>query len=133
MQGRRRHARVHGRNGEDRLDPARRAQQMADGRFRPLVSGFLTAPFSLFAQPHLHDGATPLMNAAMEGSIEQAEQLLQEGGDLEERDDFGWTPLHWASNRPDNLGMIQFLIDHGARSEERRVGKECRSRWSPDH
>ena len=54
------------------------------------------------------------MNAAMEGSIEQAEQLLQEGGDLEERDDFGWTPLHWASNRPDNLGMIQFLIDHGA-------------------
>ena len=33
------------------------------------------------------------MNAAMEGSIEQAEQLLQEGADLEERDDFGWTPL----------------------------------------
>src|SRR6266702_3939057 len=22
---------------------------------------------------------------------------------------------------------------HGRRSEERRVGKECRSRWSPDH
>src|SRR5437016_9503220 len=22
---------------------------------------------------------------------------------------------------------------HGLRSEERRVGKECRSRWSPDH
>ena len=33
------------------------------------------------------------MNAAMEGSIEQAEQLLQEGADLEERDDFGWTSL----------------------------------------
>ena len=25
------------------------------------------------------------------------------------------------------------LDDHGIRSEERRVGKECRSRWSPDH
>ena len=24
-------------------------------------------------------------------------------------------------------------IDYGARSEERRVGKECRSRWSPYH
>src|SRR5258708_624894 len=24
-------------------------------------------------------------------------------------------------------------IDHSARSEERRVGKECRSRWSPYH
>ena len=23
--------------------------------------------------------------------------------------------------------------DHGVRSEERRVGKECRSRWSPYH
>src|SRR5260363_242232 len=25
------------------------------------------------------------------------------------------------------------LFDDGERSEERRVGKECRSRWSPDH
>src|SRR2546430_6178213 len=24
-------------------------------------------------------------------------------------------------------------LEHGARSEERRVGKECRSRWSPYH
>src|SRR5205807_9357992 len=24
-------------------------------------------------------------------------------------------------------------VDEGQRSEERRVGKECRSRWSPDH
>ena len=23
--------------------------------------------------------------------------------------------------------------DYEVRSEERRVGKECRSRWSPDH
>src|SRR5690606_40407459 len=25
-----------------------------------------------------------------------------------------------------------FMLDFGSRSEERRVGKECRSRWSPD-
>src|SRR5688572_1777017 len=25
------------------------------------------------------------------------------------------------------------LLSRSARSEERRVGKECRSRWSPDH
>ena len=25
------------------------------------------------------------------------------------------------------------MIGWGWRSEERRVGKECRSRWSPDH
>src|SRR5687767_4521544 len=26
-----------------------------------------------------------------------------------------------------------FTVSVDARSEERRVGKECRSRWSPDH
>ena len=25
------------------------------------------------------------------------------------------------------------IMDYGKRSEERRVGKECRSRWSPYH
>src|ERR1044071_368829 len=28
-----------------------------------------------------------------------------------------------------NLGKQPFTIDRGMRSEERRVGKECRSRW----
>ena len=27
----------------------------------------------------------------------------------------------------------EYNIHHYSRSEERRVGKECRSRWSPDH
>src|SRR5256886_11691198 len=27
----------------------------------------------------------------------------------------------------------EYAIDDGQRSEERRVGKECRSRWSPYH
>ena len=34
------------------------------------------------------------------------------------------------------LMIVTTLIDYGAgllRSEERRVGKECRSRWSPYH
>ena len=29
--------------------------------------------------------------------------------------------------------MVSFLSNHDRRSEERRVGKECRSRWSPYH
>ena len=28
---------------------------------------------------------------------------------------------------------IKKIVDSFSRSEERRVGKECRSRWSPDH
>src|SRR5438132_11317420 len=31
----------------------------------------------------------------------------------------------------DNIPLVSFLVLR--RSEERRVGKECRSRWSPDH
>ena len=30
-------------------------------------------------------------------------------------------------------GMVEHAINIGLRSEERRVGKECRSRWSPYH
>src|SRR6185437_2533594 len=36
--------------------------------------------------------------------------------------------------RADMLGLLLHLLHQpGARSEERRVGKECRSRWSPYH
>ena len=32
-----------------------------------------------------------------------------------------------------NAGGPVVVHAHENRSEERRVGKECRSRWSPDH
>ena len=38
--------------------------------------------------------------------------------------------------RPNRKAMILDILtsgDPGGRSEERRVGKECRSRWSPYH
>ena len=35
------------------------------------------------------------------------------------------------ANKMDNLEEIDELLER--RSEERRVGKECRSRWSPYH
>ena len=34
---------------------------------------------------------------------------------------------------PDNVGICDHINSCGYRSEERRVGKECRSRWSPYH
>ena len=35
----------------------------------------------------------------------------------------------------ENMGLIGSIVRRfaGRRSEERRVGKECRSRWSPYH
>ena len=34
---------------------------------------------------------------------------------------------------PDPVGEVSELRERPTRSEERRVGKECRSRWSPYH
>ena len=36
--------------------------------------------------------------------------------------------FHWHKTKIDH-----FCVISGSRSEERRVGKECRSRWSPYH
>src|SRR5260370_18331981 len=38
-----------------------------------------------------------------------------------------------AYNAPSVEAITEFSIDTNGRSEERRVGKECRSRWSPYH
>ena len=44
----------------------------------------------------------------------------------------GASAAHWLGT--DRLGRDLFVRTlHGVRSEERRVGKECRSRWSPYH
>src|SRR5437773_7367594 len=37
-----------------------------------------------------------------------------------------WSPTSSSARSPNGT-------THGSRSEERRVGKECRSRWAPDH
>ena len=33
----------------------------------------------------------------------------------------------------DSIGHLRLIMSLEERSEERRVGKECRSRWSPYH
>src|SRR5207249_8524120 len=40
-------------------------------------------------------------------------------------------PSTFQQAQPDRLVTLEFSDPE--RSEERRVGKECRSRWSPDH
>src|SRR2546430_11695170 len=40
----------------------------------------------------------------------------------------------WATwNEPTATRLANMSVDESGRSEERRVGKECRSRWSPYH
>src|SRR2546422_9884934 len=71
----------------------------------------------------LHERQRPLDH------LPQGDRLVADGGHPSER----------AQMRDDLRGLAHLL--HGAaqladdliRSEERRVGKECRSRWSPYH
>src|SRR3712207_6940908 len=42
--------------------------------------------------------------------------------------------IHFIHVRSKHEGALPLIVTHGwPRSEERRVGKECRSRWSPYH
>ena len=50
--------------------------------------------------------------------------------------------INWVLHKNSELGLekqyFEYMaqgkaVDYGIRSEERRVGKECRSRWSPYH
>src|ERR1035438_2450833 len=43
------------------------------------------------------------------------------------------TPLCFSPSFSDTALEVLDHVDESDRSEERRVGKECRSRWSPSH
>ena len=45
----------------------------------------------------------------------------------------GTNLAHWLSQSNDRGEKREKFIQKSDRSEERRVGKECRSRWSPYH
>src|SRR5256885_8585443 len=62
-------------------------------------------------------------------NFHQREQL-----DGETREHFGWMRVAVRSGVGDVVGNDRPKRNrHDSRSEERRVGKECRSRWSPYH
>ena len=64
----------------------------------------------------------------LSGTPQQIHELIVEGIDVNAKGEYGWTALMHAAFRNDSK-TIALLT----RSEERRVGKECRSRWSPYH
>ncbi len=41
--------------------------------------------------------------------------------------------INYAEKRAEEKSGLNCDVDYAKRSEERRVGKECRSRWSPYH
>ena len=69
------------------------------------------------------DEASPLELAVLENRIDMVQLLIEAGADLTHNPE----ELLYGSLRSRDLALFSF------RSEERRVGKECRSRWSPYH
>ena len=94
---------------------AQKAQQQTEQAQQPAASG--QAP----AQP---SGAAPSSQAAATATLEQA---LQKSPRIVIDTPALSGSINLAGARLDDLKL------KGYRSEERRVGKECRSRWSPYH
>ena len=57
--------------------------------------------------------AGPLHDAAKKGNIEQVEQLIAEGADVNQQDRRTGTALHWAALRGD-AAVVEVLIAAGA-------------------
>src|SRR3712207_9088274 len=62
-----------------------------------------------------------------------ADQVLQVVVAVADRVRAAEGPLHHLGRRPDADARHRLQPALQVRSEERRVGKECRSRWSPYH
>ena len=79
------------------------------------------------------DGAKAIADSPMLGNLQRLDLAKNKIGD----DGDGIPDLAVGAYKSDgnNRGEVKilFMDTDGSRSEERRVGKECRSRWSPYH
>src|SRR2546422_2733419 len=78
------------------------------------------------------DGSNRRLKKPEEGSNRN---LPQGGVSLSQEFEIGGQPAYRREAAQRNLEKVRFEVGdfERARSEERRVGKECRSRWSPYH
>ena len=77
------------------------------------------------------DGAIEVIIAP--GDFEAVKNALQAAGLTPEVAEVTMRPENTIELAGDDAAKMQKLLNMVLRSEERRVGKECRSRWSPYH
>jgi len=73
------------------------------------LDSLLASPQTRVDEPNA-TGETPLMIAAIRGSLPAVKALVKRGAAVNRK---GWTPLHYACSGPDN-GVAAFLIEQGA-------------------
>lgn len=56
---------------------------------------------------------TPLMTAVQEQNVDDVRARIEAGDNIEERDAFGQTALHWAT-KYESVEIVQLLLDAGA-------------------
>src|SRR3712207_4705506 len=99
-----------------------------------LVS-FLEEEGSGFGQMLL--GSRIIAQRVSEEELRERFRAVDDGrGFWEHAEEAGYEPGRWRDSiriLDDLTGWIELHIEQARRSEERRVGKECRSRWSPYH
>src|SRR5256885_17222790 len=93
-----------------------------------LAAGLLTTGAPAMAQAI--DTAAIETATGLKGSYNRAENVFKVS---KPRDDVKINVDRWTM--PPFMGLTSWaaFTPMGSRSEERRVGKECRSRWSPYH
>src|SRR6185369_7130539 len=107
-------------DGEERLEDCLTAADRAfAGRCEPVALGKREAAGAAFGRGHFQKAAE---------RVEAVTNMFQMAIDILFRN------MRLDGYLPGGQRMIQDQsADGAARSEERRVGKECRSRWSPYH
>src|SRR2546422_78232 len=101
--------------------------------------------FALMVLPTLLVGVQAIRTNALEGgTLEGLRQRLAHSRTYADVEDamFNQTQVVWRYLSGDPAAkkefplteqVVDYWLDRWSRSEERRVGKECRSRWSPYH
>lgn len=70
--------------------------------------------------------ALKLIEAVKNGDIENTEDLLNSGEDIEQKDDYGWTALNWAAGKG-YVSIIEKLLAAGA--DIANVGRDKRTAY----
>ena len=102
------------------------------GRLRPGLAAvqILLLAATCFAQPVITDLQPRGAQKGRPFTLTVLGRDLTEGARIEST-----LPATFTALGPEKgaMGGATFLVEPTGRSEERRVGKECRSRWSPYH